>query len=76
MAFGAVGPTPFMVTDETGVLADPHAADADKDSVLAEMLSHARPISDVRGSREYRHAMLRVVGRRTLQSARDRLVDG
>lgn len=73
IAFGAVGPTPFMVTDETGVLADPNAADTDRDRVLTEMLSHARPISDVRGSREYREAMLRVLSRRALQSARDRL---
>lgn len=76
MAFGAVGPTPFMVTDETGVLADPEAADPDRESVLTEILSHARPISDVRGSREYREAMLRVLSRRALQSARDRLVGG
>ncbi len=70
-AFGAVAPTPFLVADESGVLADPDADPETKDRVLAELTGLARPISDVRGSREYRQAMLMVVSRRLLRSVVD-----
>lgn len=72
-AYGAVGPRPFLVTDETGVLADPRAHDAARDEVLRRLLTQASPISDVRGSREYRLAMLLVMSRRALRTAIDRL---
>jgi carbon-monoxide dehydrogenase medium subunit len=38
-----------------------------------EMIAMASPISDVRGGAEYRTAMLRVIGRRTMEIARGRL---
>ncbi len=72
-AYGAVGPRPFMVTDESGVLADPAADDGRKDEVLRRLLTQASPISDVRGSREYREAMLLVMSRRALRSSIERL---
>jgi CO/xanthine dehydrogenase FAD-binding subunit len=72
-AYGAVGPRPFLVADESGVLADPGAADAAKDEVLHRLISQASPISDVRGSREYRSAMLLVMSRRALRSSIARL---
>ena len=72
-AYGAVGPRPFLVTDETGALSDPSAADDSKDRVLQQLLERARPISDVRGSREYREAMLLVMSRRALRSSIARL---
>jgi len=72
-AYGAVGPRPFMVTDESGVLADPAAGDGRKDEVLRRLLTQASPISDVRGSREYREAMLLVMSRRALRSSIERL---
>jgi CO/xanthine dehydrogenase FAD-binding subunit len=65
-AYGAVGPRPFVVADATGVLADPSASDVAKDAALGELIAHASPISDVRGSREYRAAMLLVMSRRAL----------
>lgn len=72
-AFGAVGPRPFLVTDETGTLADPGSpADAQADA-LRRLTSQATPISNVRASREYREAMLSVLSRRALDSARQRL---
>jgi CO/xanthine dehydrogenase FAD-binding subunit len=40
---------------------------------LASMLMATRPISDVRGGRDYRVAMLPVLARRTWQTARARL---
>ena len=72
-AFGAVGPRPFRVDDESGVLADPDASDASKDAVLHNLIAHASPISDVRGSRDYRAAMLLVLCRRTLRESIARL---
>ena len=67
-AYGAVGPRPFIVPDATGVLADPSASDGAKDEALRELIAHASPISDVRGSREYRAAMLLVMSRRALRA--------
>jgi len=72
-AYGAVAPRAFQVTDDTGTLADPGAADERKAAVLDGLIAHADPISDVRASREYRVAMLRVLSRRALATATDRL---
>jgi CO/xanthine dehydrogenase FAD-binding subunit len=72
-AYGAVGPIPFLVRDEGGVLADPLAGTEEKDAVLQRLIAHAAPITDVRGSREYREAMLLVMSRRALELARGRL---
>jgi carbon-monoxide dehydrogenase medium subunit len=72
-AYGAVAARPFVVTDETGTLG---AADADpsaQDAALDRLMAHATPISDVRADRDYRVAMLKVVSRRALQAARERL---
>ena len=65
-AYGAVGPRAFLVADESGVLADPSAPEAARERVLHDLLAHASPISDVRASREYREAMLRVMSLRLL----------
>jgi carbon-monoxide dehydrogenase medium subunit len=72
-AYGAVGPRPFLVSDESGVLADPKAGDAAKDEVLRRLLTQSSPISDVRGSREYREAMLLVMSRRALRASIEKL---
>ena len=72
-AFGAVGPRPFVVEDDSGVLTAPDVRDADRDAALLRLIAGARPISDVRGSAEYRRAMLLVMGRRTLRTALDRM---
>jgi carbon-monoxide dehydrogenase medium subunit len=72
-AYGAVAPKPFLVVDTTGVLADPKAPAGSKSAVLRELIGHASPITDVRGGREYRLAMLDVMSRRTLATALERL---
>jgi carbon-monoxide dehydrogenase medium subunit len=59
-AFGAVGPRPFVVSSRT-------------DAPLDDVLAHARPISDLRASDEYRTAMLPVLARRALIEATMRL---
>jgi carbon-monoxide dehydrogenase medium subunit len=72
-AYGAVAPRPFLVADDTGTLADPGAGEDQKASVLEELIADASPITDVRASREYRVAMLRVLSRRALARSIDRL---
>jgi carbon-monoxide dehydrogenase medium subunit len=72
-AFGAVGPRPFLVTDETGALSDVSAPVADQDRALRMLTSQAAPISNVRASQEYRQAMLEVLSWRALDVARARL---
>lgn len=75
-AYGAVGPRPFVVADESGVLADPAHDPEEQEEVLRRLTAHATPISNVRASREYREAMLLVLSRRALALARTRLGDG
>lgn len=58
--FGAVGPRPFAVNTR---------ADRPLDGVVGE----ASPISDLRGGKDYRRAMLPILARRTLQTALERL---
>jgi carbon-monoxide dehydrogenase medium subunit len=72
-AYGAVGPRAFLIADESGVLADLSAPEATRERVLSDLLTHASPISDVRASREYRLAMLRVMSLRLLRDCLSRL---
>jgi CO/xanthine dehydrogenase FAD-binding subunit len=72
-AYGAVGPRPFLVQDATGVLANPESTAAARDAHLRELISAASPISDLRGGRDYRMAMLLVMSRRALATALERL---
>jgi len=73
LGLGAVGPrplrtelgTPFDAEDVPGLV-----------RALEERLEIATPISDIRGSREYRHAMLRVLARRAILGAADRRRSG
>jgi CO/xanthine dehydrogenase FAD-binding subunit len=71
--FGAVGPRPLRAVDETGVLADPASGEADRDEALRRVTAVATPMSNVRASRDYRQAMLAVLSRRALATARRRL---
>ncbi len=68
-AYGAVGPRPFLVTDTSGVLAAASAPADRKTAMLKELIGHASPITDVRGGRDYRLAMLDVMSRRALDSS-------
>ncbi|MGZ4538961.1 MAG: FAD binding domain-containing protein [Blastococcus sp.] len=68
-AFGAVAPRPFVVDDDSGVLADPRASEAERERVLRDLTAHARPITDLRAGQDYRQAMLLVLSRRAHQAA-------
>ena len=72
-AFGAVGPTAFVASDESGALAPTSADVQTRTAVLRSLFAAARPITDDRGSREYRLAMLDVMTRRVWTTAAERL---
>ncbi len=77
IAFGSVGPRPLLRRDESGVLADPAASDAERTAILDAMFADARPsATSMRAGPEYRLAMLRVLGRRALAAAIGRLAAG
>lgn len=74
LAYGSVGPRAILVTDESGVLADPDESDEAKEEILDEMFIDASPsLRSMRASPDYRRAMLRVLGARALHVAIDRL---
>jgi CO/xanthine dehydrogenase FAD-binding subunit len=75
-AFGAVSARPLLVQDADGILADTSALATAKAATLDALLSQASPITDVRGSAEFRMAMLRVLAQRTHRRAAERLADG
>ena len=77
LAYGSVGPRPVLVVDETGVLADLAASDADRTAALERLLAGASPSPrSMRASPEYRLAMLRVLAVRAVRTALDRLAVG
>jgi carbon-monoxide dehydrogenase medium subunit len=72
-AFGAVGPTPFLAIDASGVLTDRAIDERARNEALHALTVSARAITDVRGSHEYRSAMLDIMVRRTWALAIERL---
>jgi CO/xanthine dehydrogenase FAD-binding subunit len=74
VAYGSVGPRPVVAIDETGTLADPAADAAERDVILERMFEDASPSPrSMRSGPDYRQAMLRVLGRRALAIAIERL---
>jgi carbon-monoxide dehydrogenase medium subunit len=74
LSYGSVGPRPVLVTDESGVLADPGASDDATRERLEAMFADASPSpTSMRASPEYRLAMLRVMAMRALAAAHKRL---
>jgi carbon-monoxide dehydrogenase medium subunit len=68
-AFGAVGPKPFVLRDDSGLLASPASEPAARLAMLRDFVGAATPISDLRGSRQYRQAMLLTLSQRALTRA-------
>lgn len=74
--FGAAGPRPLMVEDESGSLLDERVSRAESAALLQRLFAAASPISDLRARDDYRSAMLIVLARRALTTAIDRMGDG
>ena len=76
IAYGSLGPRPWLVVDETGVLADPSAPDSAKLERLEALFVDASPSrTSLRASPDYRLAMLHVLGLRAVATAVARLHD-
>lgn len=77
LAYGSVGPRPVLCVDATGVLADRGASEAARAEILEQMFEAASPSPrSMRAGPAYRLAMLRVLGRRAVQTAIERLAAG
>jgi CO/xanthine dehydrogenase FAD-binding subunit len=77
VAFGSVGPRPLLRLDTTGVLADPVSSDDARAAAFEAIFADASPsVRSMRAGPEYRLAMLRVLGRRALATALERLATG
>jgi carbon-monoxide dehydrogenase medium subunit len=77
IAYGSVGPRPLVRVDPTGVLADPRSSEDQRHAILESMFAEASPSArSMRAGPEYRLAMLRVLGRRALATAIERLAAG
>jgi len=72
-AYGAVGPTAFLSVDSSGLLGDRPIDEGRRAAAFRALVAPARPITDVRGGRDYRTAMLEVMTRRTWTKAIERL---
>jgi carbon-monoxide dehydrogenase medium subunit len=76
LSYGSVGPRPWLLVDDTGVLADSAASDEEKAPILEAMFVDASPSpTSMRSGAEYRVAMLPVLGRRALKAAIERLAE-
>ncbi|MBU1866179.1 MAG: xanthine dehydrogenase family protein subunit M [Actinobacteria bacterium] len=77
LAYGSMGPRPFLEIDGTGVLADPKVPDEAKAPLFETIFAKASPSpTSMRSGPEYRLAMLRVLGARALRTAIERLAEG
>jgi CO/xanthine dehydrogenase FAD-binding subunit len=77
LAYGSLGPRPLLVSDETGLLADPAAPIEAKAARLQALFVDACPSPrSMRASPEYRLAMLQVLGLRAVATAVGRLATG
>jgi len=73
LAYGSVGPRAFLVSDDSGVLADPQAEPEARAAILEDLLAQATPsLRSIRASPDYRLAMLRVLAMRALGAAIER----
>jgi carbon-monoxide dehydrogenase medium subunit len=72
VALAAVAPTPLLVPEAGAALVNGSLNDALLDRAAAAARAAARPISDMRGSADYRRHLVSVLVRRALQTAIDR----
>jgi CO/xanthine dehydrogenase FAD-binding subunit len=76
IAYGSVGPRPYLSVDRSGVLADHSSSEGERTVVLDGLFADASPSpTSLRASPDYRLAMLRVLGLRAAEAARDRAAE-
>jgi CO/xanthine dehydrogenase FAD-binding subunit len=73
VALGAVAPTPVMVPQTAALLAGKTLSDKLIEAAAEMAAAAASPVSDVRGSADYRREIIRVLVRRSLQTASEAL---
>ena len=66
---GAAGPVPVILPDADAQLEGGPLSDAAVERVAERYASAAQPVSDTRGSEEYKRAMIRVLVRRAVRQA-------
>ncbi|HEY66424.1 MAG TPA: xanthine dehydrogenase family protein subunit M [Caldilineae bacterium] len=69
IALGAVAPTPIRAPQAEAILRGEVPTDQAIEAAAQQAMKEARPISDVRGSADYRRHLVSVLTRRTLQMA-------
>jgi carbon-monoxide dehydrogenase medium subunit len=76
IALGAVGPTPLLVPEAGAALAGSALAGSDIERAAALAQGAAKPISDMRGSADYRRHLVGVLVKRALRIAIERAKGG
>jgi carbon-monoxide dehydrogenase medium subunit len=69
IALGAVAPTPIRVPQAEAILTGRALSEEAIEKAAEKAAEAARPISDLRGSAEYRKEIVKVLTRRTLKKA-------
>ena len=72
ISIGAVAPTPLLVEDAANALIDTKVNDAALDAMVEAVRAACNPISDKRGTREYRIKTAGVIARRAALKALER----
>ena len=73
IALASVAPTPVRARDAEEILEGNILTDDLLASAAVTAVESATPITDVRGSAEYRRELVKVLTRRTLEICRDRI---
>ena len=72
IAVGAVAPTPLLVADAAAALVGTTVDDAAMEGMIAAVRAACKPISDKRGTKEYRIKTAGVIARRSVEKALER----
>ena len=72
IAVGAVAPTPLLVADAAAALVGTTVGDAAMEGMIAAVRAACNPISDKRGTKEYRIKTAGVIARRAVEKAFER----
>jgi len=72
IAVGAVAPTPLLVADAAAALVGTKLDDAAMETMIAAVRAACNPISDKRGTKEYRIKTAGVIARRAVEKALER----